>query len=172
MSRLTSMSPQAIKAMFSPDSDDTLITLLTMYDPVTNLPVVRLADNFVTRVSETEDEVYYGVNSRGNSFIFLPLEITLPAEEDNTAPSCEIVINDVTRYIIPIIRQLSEPPKVLMELVLASSPDTVELYFSDFYISNITYNASSVSLSLEMINYSREPFPCYSFTPAFFPGLF
>lgn len=172
MSRLASMSPAAIRAMFSTDSDSTLITLLTIYDPVTQEPVARLADNFVTRISEDEEEVYYGVVSRSNNYYFLPLDITLPSDDEGTSPSCAIVINDVTRYIIPLIRELAEPPKLLMELVLSSSPDTVEAYFSDFYIGNITYNATTVTLNLEMINYSKEPFPCYSFTPAIFPGLF
>jgi len=166
------MSPAAIRAMFSPDSDSTLITLLTIYDPVTGDPVARLADNFVTRISEDEDNVMYGVVSRAQDFYFLPMEITLPAEEDNTAPNVTVTLRDVTRYIIPVIRELSDPPKVLMELVLNSSPDYVEASFAGFYITNITYTVDTVTFSLDMINYSKEPFPCYSFTPAYFPGLF
>lgn len=172
LSRLATMTPEAIKALFSPNSDETLICLLTMYDPVTNVPILRLADNYLTRISESAEDVVYGVTSRANNYIFLPLQISLPSEEDNTAPKCSIVINDVTRHITPIIRELTAPPKVLLEMVLTSSPDTVEAFFDGFYINNITYNADSVTADLQMINYQVEPFPCYTFTPAFFPGLF
>lgn len=172
MSRLSTLSPAAIRAMFSPDSDAALITLLTIYDPDTNLPTIRLADNYTQRISETSDEVLYGVVSRGNDFIFLPMQISLPTEEDNTAPKCSIVLNDVTQYLTPTIRGLSGPPKVLLELVLTSTPSVVEASFSGFYISNITYNMDSVNAELSMIDYQTEPFPCFTFTPAYFPGMF
>ena len=172
MSRLSSLSPAALKAMFSTESEDTLITLVTIYDPVTQAVAVRLADNYLTRISETSDEVVYGVTSRSNNFIFIPMQISLPSEEDNTAPKCSLVISDVTRYITPLIRELQGPPRVLVELVLTSSPSTVEAFFADFYISNISYNADSVSAELTMIDYQIEPFPCFTFTPSYFPGIF
>lgn len=173
MSRLTSMSPEAIKAVFSPDSDADLLLLLTIYDPDNSSTVVaRLADGYTTRISETADEVIYGVTSRGNNFTFLPMEISLPTEEEAQAPRCSVTIHDVTRYVVPIIRGLSGPPKVKLELVLSKSPDTVEASFAGFYFSHFTYNVDQVTGSLSMIDYEREPFPMHSFTPAYFPGIF
>jgi len=173
MSRLTSMSPAALRAVFSPEADADLIMLLTVYDPANSSTVVaRLADGYTQRISETDDDVAYGVISRTNSFIFLPMEITLPTEEEAQAPKCSLVLHDVTRYITPLIRNLSGPPSVKLELVLSSTPDTVEASFSDFYLTSITYSAESVSAQLMMIDYEREGFPMHSFTPALFPGLF
>ena len=58
MSRLTSMSPEAIKAVFSPDSDADLLLLLTIYDPDNSSTVVaRLADGYTTRISEISRRV-------------------------------------------------------------------------------------------------------------------
>ena len=183
MSRLTSLSPAALKAMFSPESDDTLITLLTIY--TTNTPdanSIRICDGYTKRISETDRDVVYGVTSRNNNYIFLPVNITLPSEEDSAAPKCSITINDVTRYLTPIIRTINSPPKVIMELALASTLDpqhanyapntNPEVSFSGFYITNFTYNAETVQAELSMINYASEPFPAYAFTPAYFPGLF
>lgn len=172
MSRLTTMSPAAIKAVFSTESTDDLILLLTIYDPDDQSVVARLCDNFTKRISETESEVVYGVTSNNNDFIYLPLEITLPTEEEAQAPRCSVTIHDVTRYLTPIIRELSGPPKVTLQLVLSSTPNTIEASFSGFYISNITYNKDTVTADLSMIDYEREPFPMHSFTPAYFPGLF
>ena len=173
MSRLTTMSPDAIRAIFSPEADSDLLFLLTIYDPSNPSTVVaRLADGFKKRISETADEVVYGVTSRSQDFIFLPMEISLPTEEEAQAPRCSIILRDVTRYVIPIVRTIVGPPSVKMELVLSKTPDTVEASFTGFYISNFSYSADSVTADLSMIDYEREPFPMHSFTPAYFPGMF
>jgi hypothetical protein len=167
------MSPDAIRAIFSPEADSDLLFLLTIYDPVNPSTVVaRLADGYTKRISETADEVVYGVTSNSQDFIFLPMEISLPTEEEAQAPRCSIILRDVTRYVIPIIRTIVGPPTVKMELVLSKTPDTVEASFAGFYISNFSYNADSVTADLSMIDYEREPFPMHSFTPAYFPGMF
>ena len=186
MSRLTSMSANALKAVFSPDSDSDLITLLTIYDPVnTNNILARISDGYTTRISENANEVLYGVtrtvpvnpqDPQGpqeiQNFIFLPVQITLPSEEEAQAPRCSLSISDVTRYLTPIIRNLQEPPRVKLELILNKSPYVSEISFDYLYISNISYNRDVVNCDLTMINLEREPFPLHSFTPANFPGLF
>lgn len=173
MSRLSSMSPTAIRAVFSPDSDNDLITLLTIYNPLNESEVIaRLADGFTQRISETDDEVEYGVVSNGFSYTFIPMQISLPSEDEAQAPRCSIVLNDVTRYITPIIRDITAPPRIKLELVLAKTPNVIEVSFSEFYINNFSYNAQAVTADLAMIDYEREPFPMHSFTPRYFPGMF
>lgn len=173
MSRLNTMSPEAIKAVFSPDSDADLLFLLTIYSPDNPTEVIaRLSDGFTQRISETDDEVIYGVKSRGEDYLFLPMQITLPTEEEAQAPRCSITLNDVTRQIVPIIRTISGAPKIKMELVLSKTPDTVEIVYTNFYINSFTYNADSISANLSMVDLEREPFPMHSFTPRYFPGMF
>jgi hypothetical protein len=184
MSRLANMSPTALRAVFAPESDADLLFLLTIYNPDNPSEIVaRLCDGVEEvvqsdgsfksrRISETDEEVIYGTISRNNAFIFLPIEITLPTENEAQAPRSTITIHDVTRYVTPLIRSISKPPKILMELVLSTTPDIVEASFSGFYISSITYNADSVSMELAMIDYEREPFPQHSFNPKYFPGMF
>jgi len=167
------MSPNALKAVFSPDSDDDLIILLTIYNPDNESEVIfRLADGYTKRISETADEVMYGVTSNGNDYTFLPMQISLPSEGEAQAPRCSIVMYDVTRYLTPVIRSITAPPRIKLELVLTKTPDIVEVSFTDFYINNFTYNADSVSADLAMTDYEREPFPMHSFTPRYFPGMF
>ncbi len=167
------MSANALKAVFSPDADDDLIILLTIYNPLNETEVIaRLADGFTKRISETETDVLYGITSNGFDYTFLPMEISLPSEDEAQAPRCSIVMHDVTRYITPIIRTITAPPRIKLEMVLSKSPNTVEVSFSDFYINNFTYSADSVTADLAMIDYEREPFPMHSFTPRYFPGMF
>lgn len=184
MSRLTTLSAEAKRQIFTPDADSDLIILVTFYDAATGASIARVCDGYKQRIElpstpaqstdiiTTDSEVVYGVVSRGINYTFLPLQITLPSEEEAQAPRCSIVINDVTRYLTPTIRSLTGPPRVLLELVLSKTPDTVEVSFDYLYINNITYNRDTINCDLSMISYEREPFPVHSFNPPNFPGLF
>lgn len=171
MTRLSSLSPAALRAMFSPDADDTLIVLLTITGTGIATPI-RLADGYTQRISETADDVVYGVVSRSNNYIFLPIRISLPTEEQEAAPRAQITITDVTRYLTPVIRSISSPPTVLLELVLASTPNTVEASFPGLLMAGISYNKDQVTAELTVQSLTIEPFPAHTFTPSAFPGLF
>ena len=175
MSRLTSMHAAAIRSIFSPDADSELFMLLTIYDPADPTTVVmRLCDGFTKRILDDPDqEVIYGLTGPdGHDFTFLPMQITLPQEDEAQAPKCTITLNDVTRAATPLIRSLTGPPKVLLQLVLSTTTNIEEVSFAGLYIDNFTYNADSVVASLAMIDYAREPFPAHTFSPKYFPGLF
>ena len=173
MSRLTTMSAGALQAVFAQETENDLILLVTVYNPLNPSEIVlQICDGFTKRVSESADEVTYGVTSRGVDYVFLPVDITLPDEAENSAPQCSITFSDVTQYVMPVARSISAQPKVKLELVLSSTPNVVEASFTGFYITGFTYNADRVTATLSMINYELEPFPQYSFTPVYFPGLF
>lgn len=172
------MNPAAIKAVFSTESDSDLYLLLTIYDK-NGQPLERICDGFTQRLENltTADQVIYGIERQLpeenlEQFIFIPMTVTLPTEESAQAPSCQITLHDVTRYITPIIRSIDYSPKVKLELMLSSTPNQVEATFTGFYVTGVTYNANTVVFELNMIDYDREPFPQYRFSPAYFPGLF
>jgi len=171
MSRLNSLSADAIKAMFSQESDDSLIVLLTISSSEIS-PSLRLADNYTERLSETDSEVLYGVISNSNEYMFLPFNLTLPTEEESSVPRCQLIINDVTRYLTPVIRSITTPPNVQIDLVLKSNPDVVEITFGGFILTNISYNANQITADLTVESLAIEPFPSHTFTPSYFPGLF
>ena len=179
MSRLSSLTANAITALLSQESSDTFITLITISGTGIS-PAIRLADNYTQRIDslETPQEITYGVvsnyedGSTSRNYLFLPFNLTLPIEDANQAPTCNLTINDVTRYLIPTIRNISAPPTVDIALVLKSSPNTVEMSFPSFLIGGISYNADSVTATLTLGSLAQEPFPAHTFTPAYFPGLF
>lgn len=170
MSRLSGLSPSALRALFSPDADDNLICLLTFSGG--NIPTpIRIADGYTQRLSENDTEIIYGVVSNGLEFTFLPFEINLPTEEDS-APRCNITMHDVTRYLLPSIRELQSAPNVKIELVLSSNPDVVEIEMGEFLLANISYNADTINAELTLEGLEMEPFPAGTFTPSYFPGMF
>lgn len=173
------LSSQAVQAMFAQETNSELILLVTVYDPQDPSQVIlRLADGYTGRLTDltTDEQVVYGVVSRGEEYLFFPMSINLPDEAENSAPRCSITMYDVTRYLMPYIRTIEGRPGVKLELVLANpdsiQADTVEVTFSNLFITNFTYNVDRITADLSMINYEVEPFPQYSFTPVHFPGLF
>lgn len=171
MSRLASLSSNAIATLFAQESTNPVITLLTFSGTGIATPV-RLCDQFLTRISETDSEVMYGLTSNGNSFYYLPFNISLPTEEFAAAPRCVLTLQDVTRYLTTTIRNISNPPSVQIDIILASAPNTVEITFGAFSMTNIRYNANTITADLVIESLEIEPFPAHSFTPNYFPGLF
>lgn len=186
MSRLSTLTASAIKAMFSSETDERLIMLITIYEPGNPAsPAIRLADGFTQRLVNnnvgdilgqpvtTDDEVIYGVVSRSHNYVFMPMQVNIPGEPETGVSNCSLVLNYVTPEAIELIRtQLNGPAKVNIELILSGSTNSVEATFPGFYITSITYNAESITFDLTLIDYAREPFPCYNFIPSYFPGLF
>ena len=122
MSRLNSLSASAIRAMFSSETDEQLITLLTIKDPDGGTDDVRLADSFTGRLTgsvtnwttqelETiegytdESDVIYGVTFAGDDYWFIPMQINLPTEEETGVGNLTININYVTPEAIVLIRK-------------------------------------------------------------------
>lgn len=173
MSRLSSLSPNAIQAMLSPDADDSLAVLLTFTADGLGTPV-RITDSYTQRLAglTTGDEVVHGIVSRSNDFVFVPFQITLPDEQVASAPRCQLIATDVTRYLIPVLREIEAPPSVLIELVMRGTPNIVEVAFGGFQMGAITYNANQITADLVVQSLAAEPFPCHTFTPSYFPGLF
>jgi hypothetical protein len=180
------VSPAALRSFFSPESDDALITALTLSVPAysgnTSPDPIRICDNYTKRLAQytTDTELVYGITYKSNDYIFLPFQFALPGDDTSGSPRASIVINDVTYLLTETIRSITGPIPVKIELVLKSLVDNdttnsavePEVVFTGFYITNITYNAQQVTAELEMIDYATEPFPAYRFIPVYFPGIF
>ena len=161
--------------MFASETPEALILLITITDPADPANPIRLADGYTNRIASltTDTDVVYGVTSNSKDYLFMPMQISLPGEQEAGAAQCSLVLDFVTPEVINLIRtHLTSPVSVQIDLVLASSPNTIETTFSGFKITNVTYNADQITFDLNMVSLSREPFPCYTFTPANFPGLF
>lgn len=164
-------SAAAIKQFFSQEADDPLLLLVTITSGATTL---RFANGYTGRLTALETDEFttvYGVVSRAQDFVFLPMEITLPTEDD-AAPRARIALHDVTREAMPLIRAATSAPSVTLELVLASDPDTVEMTCGGLAMHAISYSRDAITAELTADDLALEPFPAHTFVPAHFPGLF
>lgn len=151
------LSSTALASAFAQETDQVWLLLLTVTHP--QLTTIRLVNNTVDIVS------------RGQTFIAFPFELELPQDDGESMPSASIRIDNVDQTIVRAFRALSTPPLVLIEAVLASSTDTVELSLEGLTFKSLTYDAATITAQLGFEPILVEPI-AVSMTPTRFPGIF
>ena len=127
----------------------------------------------LTGAGYTDDtEVIYGTVSRGDTFVFLPVRLRISDDSDEGPGDIALEVDNVHRTYTETIRSIMTPPTVLVEMVMDNALDTVDGQWPEFILKNVKYDASVISGTVKWETQEDEPFPCGSFTPAQFPGLF
>jgi hypothetical protein len=147
------------EAVFSQETSEVFIVLITIDHDDLAAPI-RVCSNSVDIVS------------RGNTYIAYPFEITLPDDSDEKISAGSITIDNVSGEIAKGVRLLQTPPTVSIEVVLASSPDTVEASFTNFELINVQYDANTIRGNLSIQNFMTEPYPGGIMGPSNFRGIF
>jgi Domain of unknown function (DUF1833) len=154
-----SLSPELLAQLFSQESNDPFLTLVTLSHS-SFAATVRLVNN-----SEN-------IISRSNTFQAFPMKIVLPIDDGESAREVQIEFDNVAREIIKELREVTTPIDVKLELVLASIPDSVQMEIDDLKIGNISYDAYKVSAKLYMDDFLFSGLTSESYTPTNFPGIF
>ncbi|MFU0504003.1 DUF1833 family protein [Pseudaminobacter sp. NGMCC 1.201702] len=167
MSRTVSLTLR--EAMNAQETGEVLVVLLTITHPDYATPL-RISSDPTTLLSEAP--LQYGTVSRGETYLFAPFSTSLPDDMDERAPTARFVLENISRDLVELVRSVSTPAKATIEVVLASSPDSVEIEYPEFDVKNASYNANVMTLELSIDALTDEPYPSGTFSPASFPGLF
>lgn len=143
--------------LFAQESTDPLLTLLTIYFPSETIRLVRNNEDIV---------------SRGNTFSAIWFDINLPNDNGESHQQVTLTIDNVGLELIEHIRTITEPVGILLESVLASARDTVQLTIVDLKLSQITYNAFTISSILIYDDILSTGIPNETYGPLDYPGLF
>jgi hypothetical protein len=111
------------------------------------------------------------VTSRGNVFNPFPIDVMLPDDLDDAAPSAPISIDNVSRELIGVLRGLDSSPTFLIEIVKISDPDTVEVSFGEFTATSADYDAMTITATVGSMQDPSEPACDFIFSPNDFPSL-
>ncbi len=169
MTRLTSLD--FASSAYAQETGVFPILLLTISHPNLTTPI-RISTDNTQRVRETVTNVIYGTISNTITYIFYPMSITLPGESDEGPADMTVEIDNVSRDLIPIIRNLATPPTVNVDIVLNTAVNVILGSWPEYLLVNITINALTISGSLMLETLVSEPFPAGSFNPSEFPGMF
>lgn len=135
-----------------------IIPLLTLTLP--GKPPLRVCDNTVPVVS------------RGETFEATHFKIVLQNDDSEKPPQVTLEIANIAPEVIEYIRDLAEPPTVKVELVTNADFDFVERQIDFLRLQAVTYDALIISGTLLVDNPLAARFPCESYNPSYFPGLF
>jgi hypothetical protein len=151
------LSVELRRQLFKQESEDPFLTLVTLTNPF-----------FTARLVNNSKDI----SSRGQIYSCLPMKITLPVDDGQTARSFSIDIDNVSLSLITGLRTVVGNIGVTIEMVLASMPDVVQMSFDDLSVSGITYNATKISATIIMDNFLAVAMTSEVYSPSGYPGLF
>jgi len=154
-----SLSSSAVAAVNAQETGEVFLILLTIDHDDLAEPIRVVSNN-------------QDVTSNGNTFVGYPFEISLPQDDAEQVPTTRIRIDNVDRRIVDTIRLVSSPPTMTLQVVLASTPDTVELSFGNMTLREVEYDALVVEGTVQYEDVLHQAFPYHRFTPSSNPGLF
>lgn len=153
------LSPELLAQLYGQESNDPFLTLLTL-SHTSFTETIYLVNN-------TKD-----ITSRGNVFMAFPFNITLPADDGETAREVEIVIDNTSLELVEELRKVSDPIDCKVEMILASRPDETQISLEELKIKNVTYNKSQITAKLLMDDFLSTELASEKYTPTIYPGLF
>lgn len=156
--------------VYAQETDRAFIVLITL-DSDELVEPIRVCDDPFEKLEDLGQDVY-GCVSNGETFLFLPFEISLPRDDSSGTVSAKLAIDNIDRTIIRHARSVLRPLTVTIQVILSSDPDFIELEYTDFKLTNVNYNQFTISGDLTLDYWGLEPFPSGRFTPSGFPGLF
>ena len=163
------VSSTFISAANAQETDEVIICLLTVTHEEIPAPIY-LSSDATERLSA--DPLIYGTTSRGNQHLYLPFEFTLPDDKSDSPPRVILTMDNTDRSLVELLRSISTPADVLVEIVLGSDLNHVELVMPSLQLSDVTIDEGSISATLVSDSLINEPYPAGLFTPGAFPGLF
>ena len=168
------LSPNAKFAMMAQETTEREICLLTITHPKFDQPV-RLSTDATQYLRDDEETntPIYGTLSRGEEFVFVPITPTLPSSDSETPPAGRFSISNVSQIVSKYLLEIDETyPRVTVEVVLASDPDTVNQVWPEFDLTTANIDATNVEVQVSLNTANAEPIPWLRFVPAYFPNLF
>lgn len=157
------LSAAARIAMFSSQTDKVVTALVKMAGTGIPTPI---------RLARSRSDVTSTVDGSSQVYTAFPLNITLPDDKDDGAvKTVQLAIDNVTREMVIAVRDLTAPPSVTLWIVLADSPNTIEVGPLSFIVAGAQYDAGQMVLTLKYEDRLGNRLNGLDFDPINFPGV-
>lgn len=153
------------------DAAGIVIALVTITHSDLASPI-RLSPDPTERISD--DPLAYRTLSRGLSFDFLPMGISLPKQQPDAPPTARLVVDNIDFAMVRAIEELDsdEFPKIGFEIVHSSDLDDVIEPHPNFLATSWSHDNASIEFALGFDGGVRGRYPFDTYSRAAFPGLF
>lgn len=156
---MRTLSSADIQAMNAAQTGQAYLCLITISHPALATPI-RLTSDAVATVSN------------GETFVQFPFMFQIPDDRSDQLPVGKLTIDNIDLSIITALRSIGNvPAQCLMQIILASTPDTIEVQWT-MNIRNVNWEAPQVTMDLRFDEILDEPFPGDLVTPSTLPAVF
>lgn len=153
------LSSPALAAIYAQETGEAFLQLLTISHSAIATPV-RLVNN-------PSD-----VTSRGDTYTAFPFLMRFHTDQDSEIPNAELQTDNVSQEIFIALAAITGQATVVAEVVLASSPNTVEYGPMTYKLIGYSGDAAQLTLRLAYEPLTSETYPAGIFNPVDWPGLF
>ncbi|MDF3420146.1 hypothetical protein HKX23_17495 [Sulfitobacter sp. KE29] len=157
-------------------TDEVEVALIMIEHPLLDAPV-RLSTDPTERLST--DPLMYGTRSTWmesnpaiEPFLFILASTDIPSDLEDAPAAAAIVVENVDSDIAETLRSFTDRPTVHMAVVMASSPDLIEVEFRGMVMVGSSGNAGEITLEVSRAPIEEESVPMDRFTKNRFPGMF
>jgi hypothetical protein len=153
------LSNSALQAMMAEVTNEAFLLLVTFFYAPTS-EIFRVVLN-------TEE-----ITSQGAQFTPTFFEFSLPETSDRAPQGCNVSMDNVDRRMVDLLRRITEPLKVRIQLVLASQPDIIEMQLDDLVLREVSWDAQRIEGTLVSEDPMSQAFPGHLYEPRTFQGIF
>ena len=168
------LSPRTTAALMQQETEDSDIVLMSITHDSWGDQVMRFSTHPTTLLGTDNNTglPIYGTVSRGDEFIYAPVQVSLPSSADESPPEAHLIISNISRELSPYIKLVDKtPPKIKLEVVNTGTPDIVEMCFEDLDFDTTTWDASTIDLKVTNDIASKEPVPFLRFSLGYFQNM-
>lgn len=156
------LSNRAIAALNGETTDEVFMPLVKIEHSALASPI---------RVASNNESIFRTEGGTLVEYVGLPFELELPSENGDNLGVALLGIQNVDRVIVDTLRTITSPPTVTLMVVLAATPDVIEVIYSGLKLSSATYDVNTVRGTLTFEDLMSEPISLV-ITPDRFPGAF
>lgn len=154
------LSSTALQALYAQETGTIFFVLVSLTHPSLGSPFALTSDAAPTV-------------SNGVTYQPFPFEIALPDDDPEKIQSATLAVDNIDRSIVAAVRGFGTiPATVSIQIVTATTPDTVEMEVGPLTLRDVTYDAFTVQGTLRFEEILNEPYPGDLVTPATSPGVF
>lgn len=137
---------------------------------------VRLSTDPTSRISG--DPLIYGTrsswmgaNPATEPYLFVLASAEVPGDQEDAPAAATLVLENVDNDIAQTLRSITRPITVQIAVVMASSPDLVEVEYQSLLMISAEGDAGEVAIQISRQPIEEEYAPTDRMTPDRFPGL-
>ncbi|MDX8354362.1 hypothetical protein [Cognatiyoonia sp. IB215182] len=163
-------------ALDAATSSEVEVVLIQIDHPDLPTPI-RLSTDPTERIS-TDPLIYgtrstwLGANPATEPFLFMLMAADIPGDLEDAPAAATFVLENVSQDITAVLRSFIDRPSVQLAVVLASSPDVIEVEYRGMVMISSDGAVGEVSIQVSRAPIEDENVPMDRFTKDRFPGLF